>query len=153
MLNYFEKFGSGSSSGQILILKKDPVPDPAGSWFEKKIRIRFRPDPNFKKRSGSGSGRILNCGSGTSLVKTLLTKYSMFENSRTQKNHEFYLVLWRSKTPSNWTSLTWNYTKNLCRLVLVMYRIHNLGSGPYRIRIFFFKLGSGRNRIRIFFLN
>ena len=34
-------------------------PDPAGSWYEKKIRIWFRPDLNLKKKSGSGSGRIL----------------------------------------------------------------------------------------------
>ena len=35
----------------------DPVPDPAGSH---KIWISFRPNSKLKKRSGSGSGRILN---------------------------------------------------------------------------------------------
>ena len=39
-----------------------PVPDPAGSWYEKKVR--FRPDPNLKKKSG----RTRNCESGTSLM-------------------------------------------------------------------------------------
>ena len=45
----------------VIYRVQDPDPaifclDPAGYQFEKKIRIRFRPDINF---NGSGSGRIL----------------------------------------------------------------------------------------------
>ena len=60
-----------------------------------RFRIRFRPDPSLQKRSGSGSGRIQNSGSGRTLVSRLFHFFTNFDFRAVPSS---YYAFWRKNS-------------------------------------------------------